>query len=300
MIKSRPATVGEAVTEAGRRLALAGIERPRPEARLLVACVLGGDAEKLLSQGERPFEGRLHRRLEGLVARRAGGEPMARILGHREFWSLSFAVGPETLVPRPDSETLVEAALARLGDRSAAPRVLDLGTGSGCLLLALLSELPHARGVGVDISPGALETARRNARDLGLGERAHFLCGNWGEALRAPFDLVLSNPPYVADGDIVGLAPEVAVHEPRTALSGGADGLDSYRAIAPDAGRLLGGAGILVIEVGLGQADPVAAIFRRHGLDVVETVCDLAGIRRCLVISKPWRAIRPLGKAGDI
>jgi release factor glutamine methyltransferase len=181
---------------------------------------------------------------------------VARLTGVREFWSLPFRVTPDTLEPRPDSETVVEAALAAL-DAAGVPRqrplgLLDLGTGTGCLLLALLRELPAAWGLGVDISPGACAAAAANARSLGLARRARFRPGDWGRGLDGGFDLVVANPPYVSDGEIATLQPEVALHEPRSALAGGPDGLAGHRALAPHVARLLGDGGVAVVEFGAG------------------------------------------------
>jgi release factor glutamine methyltransferase len=192
-------------------------------------------------------------------------------------------VSPAVLIPRPETETVVEAALAAAGDRGAPLRILDLGTGSGCLLLALLSELPRASGQGVDLSAEALEVARSNAERLGLGERARFEQRSWGAGLEGPFDLIVGNPPYVGEAEIAGLEPEVREFEPRTALVAGPDGLDAYRALIPDGARLLAAGGALALEIGQGQGDAVAALLAEHGLEVVERRPDLAGIPRCLI-----------------
>jgi release factor glutamine methyltransferase len=225
-------------------------------------------------------------RYAGHLARRAGHEPVSRILGHREFWSLDFALGPATLDPRPDSETLVEAALAACPDRPL--RVLDLGTGTGCLLLAVLHDRPAAFGLGVDRSEAAAGTARANARALGLADRAAFLVGDWATALDARFDLILSNPPYIPEAEIAALDPEVRDHDPHLALSGGADGLDAYRDLAVALPGLLVPGGTAVVELGIGQAADVAALFRAAGLDITATPHDLAGIPRCLVAKKEF------------
>ena len=203
------------------------------------------------------------------MARRLRREPMAYILGEREFWSLPLRVSPAVLVPRPESETVVEAALESIADRAAPLRILDLGTGSGCLLLALLSELPHASGLGIDRSAAALAIARANAERLGLADRAAFREGDWGYGLAGPFDVIVSNPPYVARTDARNLAPEVFAFEPQEALFAGADGLDAYRALAPDCARLLAQDGVTCLEIGQGQGASVAAILRRHGLRLV-------------------------------
>jgi len=208
---------------------------------------------------------------------------MAYILGEREFWSLPLFVGPGVLVPRPETETLVEAALEAFPDRRVPLGILDLGTGSGCLLLALLREYPNASGVGVDRSAEALAHATLNARRHGLADRAHLVHGDWGRGLAGPFELIVANPPYVASGELTELAPEVARYEPRAALDGGADGLDAYRAILPDLPRLLAPAGVACLEIGAGQATALAALAEVAGFRVAVRP-DLAGIPRCLVL----------------
>ena len=278
------ATVAGALADAISALAAAGIDEPRREARLLLSAALGVDAAAILGNPDRLLRAAQRTRYAALVARRAAREPAARLLGRREFWSLDFALSPETLVPRPDSESVVEAVLSRIGDRGAPLRLLDLGTGSGCLLLALLSELPAASGIGIDIAPGAVLTAQRNAIALGFADRAGFVAGAWAAAIDGRFDAVVVNPPYVASGAIVELAPEVGRHDPRRALDGGCDGLDAYRALAPEMARLMRGGGLAAFELGMGQARPVAAIMRRAGLAIVEVRRDLAGIERCMIL----------------
>jgi len=277
-------TVGGALAEAIVALAAAGIDAPRREARLLLSAVLGVDAAVILGNPERLLLAVEQTPFAALVARRATHEPAARLLGRREFWSLEFALSPETMVPRPDSETVIDAVLANLAARDASLRLLDLGTGSGCLLLALLSELPAATGVGIDIAPNAALTARRNAMALGLADRADFVAGAWAAALAGGFDVIVANPPYIESRAIAGLPPEVGQHDPRRALDGGPDGLAAYRALAPEIGRLLRKTGVAALELGAGQAQPVAALMRRAGLVVVEFRRDLAGLERCLVL----------------
>jgi release factor glutamine methyltransferase len=280
------ANVTSSLAEAARCLAAAGIEEPRREARLLLAAVLTVDTGMILGHPDRLLERSEYVRFAALLARRAAHEPMARLLGRREFWSLDFALAPETLVPRPDSETVVEAALAKISDRSAALRLLDLGTGTGCLLLALLSELPASTGFGIDLVPNAAVMARRNAAALGLAGRSGFIAGFWGAALTGFFDVIVANPPYIESEAIAALAPEVVQYDPLIALDGGADGLASYRALAPELARLLSKSGVAVVELGAGQVESVAAVMRRGEL-VIEQVCrDLAGIERCLVLRR--------------
>ena len=276
-------TLGEAMRETEAALAASGVPESRREARLLVALAAGIETTTVLGYPERALPLLAQDRLAQMVLRRRAREPVSRLIGRREFWSLEFDVGPATLDPRPDSETLVAAALERIADRGAPLSVLDLGTGTGCLLLALLSELPKASGLGIDLAPEAVAVARRNAISNHLELRAFFAVGVWGAAARGGFDVVLANPPYVPSGEIDGLAPEVALFEPRLALDGGADGLSAYRDIAPDLARLLAPTGFAVVEVGQGQAEPVAAIFCASGLDVVARHRDLGDVERCLV-----------------
>ena len=271
--------MAEALRHGTERLRHAGIDSPRREARLLLGHALGRSQTDLLAV---PADVIDPGSFLSLVARRAAREPLAHILGTREFWSLDFEVSPATLIPRPDSETLIEAALAAFPDRHAVRRVLDLGTGTGCLLLAALTEFPGAFGIGLDRTPLALALARRNARRLGLGARAAFAAGDWAHAIAGRFDLVLCNPPYVPTGEIGGLMPEVARYEPASALDGGLDGLRAYAALLPELPRLLAPGGAAVLELGHGQAEAVAGLATRAGLTTLSRT-DLAGIPRALV-----------------
>jgi release factor glutamine methyltransferase len=276
-------TVGEMLRCGAEQLAGAGIAEPRREARLLLALAMNVDPGVVLGYPERLVDRTTEERLVALFERRAAREPFSRIAGRREFWSLDLAISAETLDPRADSETVVETALELLGDRGAALRILDLGTGSGALLLALLSELPQATGLGVDLLPGAALTARRNAASLGLGGRALFLAGSWGQAISPGWaDVILSNPPYITSSEIDGLAPEVAGFEPRTALDGGPDGLRAYRELMKEMPPLLAPDGIAVLEVGIGQADRVTELLAKAGLVLKGVRRDLAGIERCI------------------
>jgi release factor glutamine methyltransferase len=278
--------VGTALADAVARLGAAGISDARREARLLVAEALGWDAARVLGFPESAMTAAAGKRLDELIARRSAREPVSRILGYREFWSLRFEISADTLDPRPDSETLIEAVLAALDDRERAYRVLDFGTGSGCLLLALLSELPNATGTGVDLAEGALEVARRNAAVLGLGSRAQFVCGRWGDSLSSHWDVILANPPYIPSPALPTLTPEVVLYEPELALDGGMDGLEAYRALAPVMARLLAPTGIAALEVGAGQAPVVAAIMGRAGLALRAVRHDLSGVDRCLLLGQ--------------
>lgn len=277
-------TVRETLAAAARTLDAAGVPRPRREAEVLLGHLLGVGREVVFGHPERPLGAAGEGALAAAVARRAGREPTAYILGEREFWSLSFRVGPDTLIPRPDSETVVEAALAEVKDRRAPLELLDLGTGCGCLLLALLSELGAARGVGVDLEGGALAVARLNAIRLGLAARARFVRGDWGRALCGRFDLIVANPPYVGTREFACLSPEIGEFEPRVALDGGDDGLASYRALASDIARLLAPGGVAVLEIGAGQAEAVAAIMAVNGMRPAGQRRDLAGITRCVIL----------------
>jgi release factor glutamine methyltransferase len=271
------------VAQIAARLGAAGIENARSEAWLLLAAATGRERAALIAGGPERLGAEQQARLGELIRRRRAREPVAYILGEKEFWSLRFEVGPGVLIPRPETETVVEAVLAGLPDRARALRLLDLGVGSGCLLLGLLSELPHATGLGVDDSAAALAVAGRNAGRLGLAGRADFRQGRWGEGLQEGFDVIVSNPPYVAEGEWDHLAPEIRGFEPRAALVAGPDGLAAYRALAPHCARLLARGGLCALEVGFGQGDAVAGLLDAQGLVVVERRRDLAGIERCLI-----------------
>lgn len=278
--------IGAALREAGKRLAAAGVEDAPRDARLLLQAASGLSLAALVGFPERSVDAAALARFHGLVARREKREPMAQILAEREFWSLRFRVTADTLDPRPDSETLVQAVLDRVTDRAAKLRLVDFGTGSGCLLLALLHDLPNATGLGVDLSAAALAVAAENARSLGLEARADFRQANWDDGIMPPFDIVISNPPYIARGKIAGLQPEVARFEPRLALDGGIDGLDAYRALLPATTRLLRPGGLAAFEVGFDQADSVAAIGTAGGLRHIATARDLSGIPRVVLWQK--------------
>ena len=271
----------QALTLGADTLKRAEVENPRLEARLLLAHALGVSAVQLLRERPDVAAGPF----QALVARRAAHEPMALILGRQEFWSLEFAVSGVTLVPRPDSETLIEAAMASLPDVGRVSRILDLGTGTGCLLLAALTEFPAAFGTGVDRVPAAAELARANARALGLSHRSAFVCADWAAPIGGRFDLLLCNPPYVRTADIAGLMPEVALHEPSGALDGGADGLAAYRLLLRGVSRLLAPDGVAIFEIGAGQASEVAALAEVAGL-AWSTRDDLAGIPRAIVLRR--------------
>jgi release factor glutamine methyltransferase len=281
---SRDMTVAQArrvLADAFRR---ANLDSPELDARLLAGHALGLDHTALTIDGDRSLGGPAAQELDVLAARRLDREPVARIIGVKEFWGLPLRLTKATLVPRPETETVVEAALAAIdedGARTRALRIADLGTGSGALLVALLTELPSAAGIGTDISSEALGAACDNAGRLGLGRRAAFAACDFGAALAGGFDLVVSNPPYIASGDIAGLPAEVR-HDPRRALDGGADGLAYYRTIAGQASQLLKPDGHLVVELGIGQEPDVAELFRKAGFAPSPARHDLSGIPRAL------------------
>ena len=266
------------------RFKAASIDSAELDARLLVGAALGLDLTGLIRSAKRKLMPDESNRLEAFATRRLNGEPVARILGHKEFWGLALQLSPATLVPRADTETVVELALQTV--RAAPPRALriaDLGTGTGAILLALLHELPDAFGVGTDISLAALEIARGNSASLGLASRSAFVVCNYASALASGFDLIVSNPPYIRSAEIAGLASEVRDHDPRAALDGGDDGLAAYRALIPQAAALLGPGGTLIVEAGQGQSGPIEALMTAAGLTThAGAKTDLAGILRAV------------------
>ena len=268
------------------RLKSSTIESAELDARILVGAALGLDLTGLIAAGARPVTSDQALRLEDFARRRLAGEPVARILSFREFWGLPLQLSAATLVPRPDTETVVELALEMLRTKSHPKRQLriaDLGTGSGAILLALLSELPEAWGIGTDISDAALRTARHNAAHLGFSSRAAFVACNYAAALADGFDLIVSNPPYIRSADIAGLAPEVRDHDPPAALDGGADGLDAYRALIPQASARLAVGGMLVVEAGHDQSADIEGLMAAAGLTQKKPPkADMAGIRRAV------------------
>ncbi|MET7243773.1 peptide chain release factor N(5)-glutamine methyltransferase [Methylobacterium sp. EM32] len=268
--------------KAADELAARGIETAALDARILVEEALGITATDLALRGAEPVGRAGAERLGAYLARRAAGEPVARIIGAWEFWGLPFGLSPETLVPRPDTETLVEAALGLFPE--GPHRIADLGTGTGCILVALLTEWPRAVGLGIDRSVGALRTARANAARNGVAERAAFAAGDWAASLAGPFDLVVANPPYIASDVIAGLSGEVRDHDPRLALDGGPDGLDAYRTILAQVPRLLGPGGHLLVEIGYDQEEPLRRLAATHGLSP-QVRRDLAGHPRVVAMT---------------
>ena len=250
--------------EATARLAAAGVDNPRLDARVLWEAA-GGVPE----------------RFEAFIARRVTREPVAYITGQKEFWSLSFTVSPGILIPRPDTETIIDAVLSDFPDRTAALNILDLGTGSGCILAALLSEYPMARGLGIDSSEIAQNVAAGNLEWLGLAARGAVRAGNWADGIDSPFDIIVSNPPYIPTADIASLEAEVRDFEPYAALDGGPDGLDAVRILAPELKKLGGRA---FVEIGTGQDEAAAAIFTYAGLEVLRIARDLANVPRIVIV----------------
>ncbi len=277
-----PATVGSLLAEAAAVLSQSGLVEARRRARQVIGGSLGLEPAELLLDTDRVLDEPQIDQLRSHIERLAAGEPLSRILSRREFWGLNFDLTAETLDPRSESETIVEAVLARV-DRKSSLRLLDLGTGSGCLLLALLSELRIAFGVGVDLSPRTTAAARRNAQLLGLSERTSFFVGDWGSALVGRFDVIVANPPYIATAALAELPPEVGAYDPSLALDGGEDGLCAYRGIAARISDLMAASALVALEVGAGQASAVAAILSCHGLAIEAIERDLAGHQRCLV-----------------
>ncbi len=296
---------GTTVAAARRQLAqifrAAAIDAPDLDARVLLGHGLGLEHAGLIAASDRTLTDAERTVVARLARRRLAREPVARIVGTKEFWGLTLQLDAATLVPRPETETVVEAALAAIeaaGARAAVRRIADLGTGSGALLLALLTELPQAVGVGTDMSVAALAMARANAYALGLNHRAAFVQSDFGAALARGFDLVVANPPYVRSDEIAALSADVRDHDPRAALDGGGDGLRAYRAIIEQAPRLLASHGVLVLELGHGQAQAVIEILARRGLAPCGLRDDLSGTPRALVAAPARPAGRLKGHSG--
>ena len=272
------------------RLAEAGIETASVDARVLLEFALARPQVWLHANPEALIVAADLDRFEGLLARREQRQPVSQIVGRREFWSLSFDVTRDVLTPRPDSETLIEAVLEQLPDRTAPIRILDLGTGTGCLLLTLLSEYGSATGVGIDVSPAALQVAARNGQKLGLDARVDWMLGQWDTQLDANFDVVISNPPYIESGALAALDRDVVDYEPHLALDGGADGLDAYREILTHMANVLAANGLLAFEIGEGQADAITALASGAGLNLRAARQDLSNILRVLVFDRLTKA----------
>lgn len=278
---------------AAAQLQAAGIGRARFEARLLLAEAGGLTIEQIVADDGHVLTPAQLEVFDQLVARRAARQPMSQVLGWREFFGRRFAVTPDVLTPRPDSETVIEAALAHIPDRAAPLRVLDLGVGSGCLLLTLLAEYRQARGMGIDKSAAALVVARANAQALGVADRADLRAGDWTQpdwaAAVGRFDLIVANPPYIPSDDLPALDPEVRDHEPHLALDGGPSGLREYHRLATGLVLAMDWPGLAILEVGAGQARAVAALLQAAGLTVAPPRQDLAGIPRCVIAASPQK-----------
>jgi release factor glutamine methyltransferase len=253
------------------------------EARVLLCHVLACTRSDLISEPDRKVSSDQQAQFKDMIERRSRGEPIAKIIGEKEFWGLPFKVTADTLDPRPDTETLIEAVLEYVDKGSASSNILDLGTGTGCILLTLLHELKNSKGVGVDISPAALQVAQENAKRLGLENQATFIQSDWGEKVEGLFDLIVSNPPYITEADFENLAPDVRNFDPKLALNGGVDGLDCYRKIAPIIDKYLAKNGFFAIEFGINQERQVERILRENNLTVLEIRKDLAGIFRTIL-----------------
>ncbi|MBS1168668.1 MAG: prmC [Proteobacteria bacterium] len=281
-------TLGALLAAARRRLASAGVDTAAIDARLLVEAVTGASRLDLLAAADRPVAPGAAARLDEWIDRRIAGEPVGRILGTASFYGLDFTLGPDTLEPRPDTEALVEVALGAVRSGRIAGvspdgdglRLLDLGTGTGAIAVSLLSKLTRARGLATDLSPGALEVAKGNAARHGVGDRLDFALGNFFAAASGSFNLIVSNPPYIASDVIAGLDREVRLHDPRLALDGGIDGLDAYRAILNDVRDHLSSGGILAVEIGWDQGTAVSTLFGAAGLAEIEVHRDLGGRER--------------------
>ncbi len=284
-------TLVSAWTAAGRRLDAAGVDSPVIDARLLLEAASGASRAEIIADPHRALEDGQAEALEAYLARREAREPISHILGVKGFWKIMLRVTPDVLTPRPDTETILDAVLPDFSEHRRFS-VLDLGVGSGAILLAILAERPRAIGLGVDVSEEALAVARENAANLGLAARTALLRGDWAAGLAAEsFDLVVANPPYIPSAEISGLAPEVRDHEPRVALDGGADGLDAFRVLAPQILRVLRGGGRFAVEIGIGQRAAVETLFEAADARDLRAIKDLAGRERVVAGSK-----KPLGQ----
>ena len=269
-------TLVQAWNAARERLKAAGVDGPVIDARLLVEAAAGATRTDIIAEPKRPLTAEQEQTLEDYIARRERREPVSHILGRKGFWKIMVQVTADVLTPRPDTETLVELALRHFPEDRAFS-LLDLGVGSGAILLAILAERPAAKGLGVDVSEEALAVARENAANLGLAGKVALLRGDWTQGLgEASFDLVVSNPPYIPSRDIAGLQPEVSRYEPRLALDGGVDGLDAYRILAPEIMRVVKPGGRFLVEIGFDQSKAVEALFKAAGGAEVETFKDLS------------------------
>lgn len=284
LLKNKTHTAQEALRSGVMELQKAHVESASLDARLLLEHATGLAREQLIADMQMMLSDAQYAAYMRLIEARAARKPLAQLTGKREFWKNIFKVTHDTLDPRPDSEALIESVLARFGDHEKPLSLLDLGTGSGCLLLTLLKEYPLMQGVGVDISPAALMVAKENAMALGLGSRVKFVQSHWFAQVEGLFDLVISNPPYIATDDIARLAPEVALYEPKLALDGGSDGLDAYREIFAGLKARLKPEGMAFMEIGMGQQRDIESMAGQAGFEMLGVAADMAGIARCVVI----------------
>lgn len=270
------------------RLNESGIEEASLDARLLISHIIPVTEIDFAINADQKVNSEQKKSIERLVRKREKRVPMSQIFGEKEFWSLTFKVTKDTLTPRPDSETLIEVALNEIVNKNANMSILDLGTGSGCLLLTLLSEFKNASGLGIDVSANALKVASQNAKNLCLDKRASFIKSNWFEALSETqkFDLIIANPPYIGLNEKSNLAPEVREHEPHSALFSGEDGLEDYRKIAVNISRYMSEKSFIILEIGYKQANDVRDIFKEIGFKNIKLFQDLGGRDRCLLISR--------------
>lgn len=289
MSTAAEASVASALAAARKRLQAAGIADPLLDARLLIAEVVGFSLTDFVMKPDRAVTPEESARIAAMIERRANGEPVHRILGHREFHGLDLLLSKETLEPRPDTEVLVDTllpALKKTVSAKGSARILDMGTGTGAICLALLKECPEATGIGSDISADALETAARNAARNDLGARFEAIRSDWFEKISGRFDIIVSNPPYIKTDIVATLDQEVRNHDPMAALDGGQDGLAPYRLIAADAGRFLVENGIVGVEIGFDQRLDVSAIFASHGFSLLDAVKDYGGNDRVLTFRR--------------
>lgn len=280
-------TLAEATQWMSEQFLQADIDQPRMDARLLTAHAAGVRPQDILMYGERPLNADQWMTVQTLCCRRCQHEPVSRIIGQRGFWTLDLSLNADTLDPRPDTETLIEAVLDAEPERPRPLRIIDFGTGTGCILLALLSEYPNARGLGVDISPQAVAMARHNAQANGLAERATFMAGDWGQGIDGPFDVLVSNPPYIAEAEMAGLDRDVTAYDPYRALVSGPTGFEAYETLIPQMAALAAPGALLGLEAGAGQAARLLDLLKTNGCDTVWTRPDLGGILRCTLGRRP-------------
>ncbi|AIL12948.1 hypothetical protein IM40_04615 [Candidatus Paracaedimonas acanthamoebae] len=279
-------TIRDVLLEAQKKLEQAGIVNSYQEARFLLMYALNFSLEKIIVSPHKKLTTKQIEKYESWVLRRSSYEPLSKIREEKEFWSLPFIVKAETLDPRPDSETLIEAVLKTYSSREMTFNILDLGVGTGCLIITLLHEYPYSLGVGIDKSASALEVAQLNLKRFKLQDRLRLINTSWGEGVEEEFDIIISNPPYIAEKERQVLSPEVIHYDPEVALFGGEDGLEAYRSLAPHVFRLLKFSGRLFLEIGQGQEKAVEKIFKESGFIIHEWIPDLAGIIRCGIFQK--------------